>query len=111
MVEKSESKNDCDYLQFEGDKEIKKLIKDGNTVINKENIYFSDKIIKINHYGFSQERQILVTNRALYNLKKKELKRRIDLSFIRGITISSILDEFVVHCLENEYDYYYISNR
>jgi hypothetical protein len=77
----------------------------------KEIIYFSDKIIKINHYGFSQERQVLVTNRGLYNLKKKSLKRRIDLNFIRGITVSTLNDEFVVHCNDIEYDYHYMSNR
>jgi serum/glucocorticoid-regulated kinase 2 len=104
MVDKSQSKKDeYDYLQFEGDKEIKKLIKD-------EIIYFSDKIIKINHYGFSQERQVLVTNKALYNLKKKSLKRRIGLDFVRGVTVS-LTDEFVVHCNDIEYDYHYMSNR
>lgn len=77
----------------------------------KEIIYFSDKIIKINHYGFSQERQILITNRGLYNLKKKVQKRRIDMIYIRGITVSSLTDEFVVHCNDIEYDYHYMSNR
>jgi hypothetical protein len=39
--------------------------------IKKEKVIFSDKINKINHYGFNQERNILITNKALYNLKKK----------------------------------------
>ena len=54
---------------------------------------------------------MIITNRAIYNLKKKELKRRIDISFVGGITVSSLIDEFVVHCNDIEYDYYFVSNR
>ena len=53
-----------DHLNFRNDKFIKDLI--GN-----EELLLSDKIIKINDYGFSQERIILITNRAIYNLLKK----------------------------------------
>jgi len=73
-------------------------------------IYFSDKIDKINEHGSSQERQILVTNKALYNLDSKDLKRKIEVKLIKGVTVSSQNDEFVVHC-NNEYDYYYISSK
>ena len=40
-------------------------------IIGKKKIIFSDKLIKINRYGLSQERNILITNKAIYNLKKK----------------------------------------
>lgn len=40
---------------------------------DKEKVLFSDKLYKINTYGFSQERNILITNKALYNLKKKSI--------------------------------------
>jgi hypothetical protein len=105
MVDKS-SKNEFDYLGFEGDKEIKKLVKD-------ETILFTDKVGKINNYGFNQERNLIVTDKALYNTKKKDLKRRIDLTLLFGITISkaSDVDEFVIHGNQGEYDYYYISTK
>ncbi len=61
MDRKSEN---YDYLQFIGDKEITYITKE-------ETIYFSDKIIKINRFNMSQERNIIITNKALYNLKKK----------------------------------------
>ena len=103
MVEK-EKTNEYDYLLFDSDKEIKKIIKD-------EIILFSDKLIKINNYGFNQERNIIITDKAVYNIKKKSLKRRIDINCLRGITISKAVDEFVIHGNESEYDYHYISSK
>ena len=40
-------------------------------IIGNDELLLSDKIIKINRYGLSQERNILVTNQNIYNLKKK----------------------------------------
>ena len=53
-----------DYLKFAGEKSLEKLI-------GKEQILFTDKINKINRYGLTQERNILITDQAIYNLKKK----------------------------------------
>lgn len=55
---------DSDYLGFAGDKAIAKII-------NGEKILFSDKIIKINRYNMHQERIIVITDKAIYNIKKK----------------------------------------
>ena len=40
-------------------------------IIGEEDLLFTDKINKINRYGLTQERNILITNQAIYNLKKK----------------------------------------
>jgi uncharacterized protein (UPF0216 family) len=61
MEDESSSK---DHLNFRDDKNIIKII--GN-----DELLLSDKIIKINRYGLSQERNILITNQNIYNLKKK----------------------------------------
>lgn len=53
-----------DYLNFANDKSLAKLI-------GKEQLLFTDKINKINRYGLTQERNILITDKAIYNLKKK----------------------------------------
>ena len=47
-----------DYLKFAGEKSLEKLI--GN-----EKILFTDKINKINRYGLTQERNILITDQAI----------------------------------------------
>ena len=59
-----EDTNDRDYLNFKNDSSIKATIGD-------EKLLFSDKIIKVNRYGLSQERNILITDKAIYNLKRK----------------------------------------
>lgn len=99
-----EHKSDFDYLNFAKDQSIKSFTRE-------ETIFFSDKISKINHYGFSQTRNIIITNKAVYNLKNKSMKRRFLLSYIRGISISKITDEFVIHCSETEYDYQFVSAK
>ena len=100
-----QTSSEYDYLNMIKDPELIRQI------TREEPILFSDKIIKKNRFGFNQERNIIITNKALYNLKKKDLKRRILLIMIRGITISSLNDEFIIHCNDSEYDYHYSSNR
>ena len=59
-----------DNMNFKNDQEIKAML-------GHEDIYFSDKIIKVRQGIFSsnQERVILITDQALYNLKGKEKKK------------------------------------
>lgn len=59
-----ESNPERDHLGFSNNNDIKKIIAD-------EKVLFSDKIIKINRFNMSQERNIVITNKAIYNLKKK----------------------------------------
>ena len=91
-----------DSLNFINDKEILKII-------NKEKIYYADLVTKVNHFGMNQERAIMLTDKALYNMKKKTLKRRIEYKEILGITYSKLTYEFIVHGMNEEYDYQYIS--
>ena len=53
-----------DHLKFASDKEI-------ISVIGYDKVLYSDKIMKINRYGFSQERNIVITENAIFNFKKK----------------------------------------
>ena len=93
-----------DLLNINEDSEILSLLKN-------EKLYFSDVITKINHYGLSQERSIILTDIALYNMKKKELKRRIPYKEILGITYSTLSNEFVIHGNNCQYDYHYNSQN
>jgi serum/glucocorticoid-regulated kinase 2 len=90
-----------DNLNWANDKEIL-------PILNGEKLYFSGMITKINHYGMSQERSIILTDKALYNMKKKSLRRKIAYTDIRGITYSKLTYEFVIHGNDDEYDYQYI---
>ena len=91
-----------DLLNINEDNSILSLLKN-------EKLYYSDVIKKINHYGLSQERSIILTDAALYNMKKKELKRRIPYKEILGITFSNLSNEFVIHGNNCQYDYHYNS--
>ena len=91
-----------DFLNVKEDNQILSLLK-------SEKVYYSDVITKINHYGLSQERSIILTDTALYNMKKKEMKRRIPYKEILGISYSNISNEFVVHGNNAQYDYHYNS--
>ena len=53
-----------DHLKYRNDKDIIAILKG-------DELLLSDKIIKINRYGLSQERNIIVSNKNIYNLKKK----------------------------------------
>ena len=91
-----------DLLNFTNDYDIQ-------TIVEDEKIYYTGLIKKINHYGISQERQIILTDNALYNLKKKVLKRKIEYVNILGITYSKTSYEIVIHGKDDDYDYHYYS--
>ena len=93
-----------DTLNFKNDPEIK-------AILSHEDIYYSGKILKVRQGIFSsnQDRVILITDKAVYNLKVKEKKRRIEMENIAGVTVSRLSDQFIIHCKNDEYDYLYIS--
>ena len=93
-----------DNLNLSKDKDILKLL-------DKEKIYYSEDIIKINQSGKNQERIFLLTNKNIYNLKKKTLKKKLSLTSIIGISYSSLSNEFIIHGNNDQYDYYYISEN
>lgn len=79
---------------------------------------------KFNKRGKRQERTLLITSKALYNISRQNLitqaiswlssslsiKRRIDIAKITGITVSDLSGEFVIH-VPDEYDYRYSSSE
>lgn len=77
-------------------------------LVNNEKIYFSALITKYNEYGFRQDRIIVITINAIYNLKKNTIQRRIPLEKLEAISLSTVSSEFVLH-VKNEYDYRFLS--
>ena len=96
---------DYDYLQLKGQSFVSNIVKKGET------IYFSAIVHKKNHFGWSQNRTMLITDIALYNINKTEVKRRIELQHLSGISVTTKSNEFVIHCNDYEYDYHYISSK
>lgn len=66
-----------------------------------EMVIFADKVKKINQYEWTQERTLLITSDAIYNIHKKEMRRRVNLNNVSGVTKtippSKSLLEFTIH--------------
>lgn len=86
----------------------------------EEKIFLIDKIDKRNDFKIKQERIIILTNKALYNIKSNlfdlilSLQRRFAYKDMKGITYSNTFNannEFIIHGNDNEYDYNYICKQ
>ena len=82
--------------------------------IGDEQINYSFRVQKysrgsISIFARNQDRVIMITNKAFYNLDGTEIKRRIKLEDLYGITVSTLSNQFIIHGKSNEYDYLYIS--
>jgi hypothetical protein len=74
-------------------------------------VHFSANIAKVNRQNKIQERLIIITDGALYNLHMKslKLKRRIAIGNISHISTSTLRDNFFIIHVPTEYDYVYLS--
>lgn len=83
-------------------------------LLGGEQLLFADKVKKTNMYEWTQERTLVITDKAIYNVHKKAVKRTIQIKEIGGMTKtvppSKSTTEFTVH-VPSEYDYRFLSNR
>ena len=107
--------DDDSPLEFDPKNDHLKLVKDPSVIkmISNEKFLFSDEIAKKNKFGFNQTRYFILTDNAIYNLKAKKLKRRFEISKLKGITVSVAKgsQEFVIHGNEQEHDYLFLSKN
>jgi len=118
---------DYDELRLSKDPGIKKLLApDGNNLFkfsqNIEYVLLTTLVYKYNKRLKRQTRTLMITSKALYNIhrlgffakalaffsSRSQIKRRIDITKIAGITVSELSSEFVIH-VRDEYDYRYAS--
>eukprot|EP00483_Globobulimina_turgida_P012197 UN12219 len=110
QVEKKEENMDTLNLGNEGT--IQLLIQTEGLGV-KEKVVFSEEIVKINRKGRRQNRYLMLTNYAMYNIKPKQYqksKRRVAIRDIGMLTLSAISPEFAIH-VPSEYDYHYESKN
>lgn len=103
-----------DELQFRSDNSIKKNLAPDEFILMSCILYKYNKRLK------RQERSLLITNKAIYNINQQEflaniisvfnssfaIRRRIDIAKVSGLTVSDLSSEFVIH-VRDEYDYRY----
>lgn len=90
-----------DFLGWSTDKEVLK-------VIGNETLYFSGKVHKFNSFSIKQERNLVLTDKCLYNFHNKKIKRQMKYEEMLGITFSNLSNEFVVHA-NKVYDFHFLS--
>lgn len=91
----------ADKLEIDGNSDYKGVFDED------EIIMYSDKCQKINTLGLKQERVLVLTTTNIYNLKKKKMRRKIKITDVGAIILSSKNEQdFVLH-VPNEYDYRY----
>lgn len=99
-----------DYLSLASNSSILKVLaKNGDS-----SIIFSDIIIKINKRNKMQERILMVTDQAIYNVdpgSSHKVKRRIPLKDLGGASMSTLPDNFFCLHVPSEYDYLLVSNK
>jgi len=95
-----------DYLSFASEPKIVKLLEPDESVV------FSDSLYKYNPFNWKQKRNLVITTKNIYNLKSKDLRRRINLLNVAATTVNEDENnkEFVIH-VPDEYDYRFISAK
>lgn len=82
-------------------------------LIGDDTFLYANMVKKTNMFEWTQERTLVITNQALYNIHKKKIKRVIMIAEIGGITKtvkpSKNEVEFTVH-VPSSYDYRFISD-
>jgi hypothetical protein len=85
-----------DYMRINGDPKFQKMLASNSG--GNEKLIFSIVGVKVNRKGKSQERALLVTNRAIYNTIPSDIRkcqRRIPLEKLHHLTVSNSCDNFV----------------
>ena len=83
-------------------------IKNNPKLVNNEKVFYSCLITKYNDLGIRQERSLVLTDMAIYNLKKSAIQRRIPYDKLESISKSKLSSEFILH-IKSEYDYRFLS--
>ena len=78
------------------------------SIFNREKIIFSSLLMKYNDENYRQERAFVLTDSAIYNVKKTQVQRRIRYEDLEAISISTSSSEFVLH-IKAAYDYRFLS--
>ena len=107
MVQATGNSQPKDYINFQQDRALMQLI-------GGDQFLYANTVKKTNMFEWTQERTLVITDQALYNIHKKKIKRVISIVEIGGITKtvppSKNNAEFTVH-VPSSYDYRFITDK
>lgn len=97
-----------DYLHFSHHKIMQKL----KEKYGASKLLFSGIVSKVNKRYVVQNRILVVTDEAIYNIDTdtEQIYRRIPFTSLGGISVSQMRDGFFVIHVPDEYDYLYVSS-
>jgi len=98
-----------DYLNLTNNQTIQKLL----TKYGDKKVDFADVVIKINKRNKMQDRIILISEAAIYNIDpgSYKCKRRIPLKELGSVSLSKLPDNFFTFHVPSEYDYLMVSSK
>ena len=81
--------------------------------IGDDHIAFADVVLKINKRNKMQQRILIATESAIYNIEPTtyKLKRRIPYEMLGKISLSHLPDNFFLLHVPDEYDYLMVSGK
>ena len=100
-----------DFLNLSKNDQVMNLIK--NEGGSEETILYTERLTKINRKGKSQDREFMITEAAIYNMrpgKYKKSKRRVEIQDVGMVTLSKVSIEFAIH-VPSQYDYHLCSKN
>jgi myosin-1 len=98
-----------DYLRFENNPNLKNILKQ----FGDKKILFSANISKVNKKFKQQERILVITEDAVYNIEPNQfsVQRRMKLDEIEGVSVSSLPDGYFCLHMPGSYDYLLASDK
>ena len=85
-----------------------------DTLFVADVLVYASKVKKTNMFDWTQERTLAITDKAIYNIHKKQIKRCIEIKSLGGMTKtvppSKCAIEFTVH-VPSAYDYRFVSEK
>ncbi|KAL6061526.1 Unconventional myosin-Ie [Balamuthia mandrillaris] len=109
-------KYEFDYISYDCNFPLQDCVRGSGT---KEATAFSDQCLVLNRRCQPERRDIIVTDQAVYFTQRRKrsgqmtyvLKRRVPLTSIGGLSLSSLQDNFVVLHVPSEYDTVFENER
>lgn len=78
------------------------------SLCNNEKIVYAAQLTKYSDLNIRQDRLLVVSEQAVYVIKKTKIQRRIVYDKLEAISVSTISSEFLLH-VKDEYDYRFLS--
>lgn len=98
-----------DYIQYKVKPQAQEIVKK----YGEKKFLFADKVQKISPKLATQNRKLVVTEQAIYNIGglRSKITRRVLIRSLTGISLSSLQDDFIIIHIATEYDMAYVTPK